>query len=148
MSTATYDLKAVRFAVDGVPVGDFANGDAVTIEWDEDSWTKTVGASGGVVRSRSGNNTGKITFRLLPSSPLNRTWSDLKARDDRDGDGVVTIYIEDLRSGTKVQAPEAWIMKEPSLTYGQTAQEAVEWVFDTGQMTIDRRGIPPAILNT
>lgn len=135
----SFDLTRVLIAVDGVSITGFQDGDAVTIVFDNDFWNKVVGADGEVARSARNDRTGKITFNVLYSSKANETFNAILARQATLED-VVGITIVDLQGGAEVEAPQCWIMKAPDITYSSD-MGVQEWIFDTGQMTVEYAGI-------
>jgi len=137
----TYDLKKVILTVNGIPVTGFQDGDAVSVEFDSETWTKTVGSDGEVCRSRTNNNTGKVTITLMYSSMVNDAFNAQKVLDRATGLGTVSILIKDLSSASTVFVPQAWIQKEPTQTYGKEMGNR-EWVFDCSAIEKIDGGIP------
>lgn len=136
----TYDLKRVLMTVNGVPVSGFDEGEAVTVEFNEDAWKMKVGADGEAVRSKTNNRSGKLTFNVLYSSSANNIFESLRLADELTNSGQAAIYLKDLASGTEVFAARAWVTKSPNITFGQEAG-AREWVFETGEMLVTHVGI-------
>ena len=128
----TYDPANVFVAVDGIPIGGYQDGDAITVAFDNDAYAKVVGADGEVARSKRNDSTGKITLNLLYSSSSNAALRAILARQ-RTNEDVVGITIVDGQGGYEVDAPQCWIVKAPDATFG-TEMGTLEWVFDTGQM--------------
>lgn len=136
----TFNLKRCLITVNGVPVSGFADGDAVTAARNEDSYSLTIGADGERLRNRSNNNSGRLTFNLMYSSPLNTVFQGLNTLDESTGLGQAAILITDLNSGSSAFAAQAWVVKPPDLTLGMEAG-AREWVFETGDLQLNHAGI-------
>lgn len=136
----TFNLKRCLITVNGVPVSGFADGDACTAARNEDSYSLTVGADGEALRNRTNNNSGRITFNLLYSSPLNTVFQALGTLDEASGLGQAAILITDLNTGGSVFAARAWVVKPPDFTVGMEAG-AREWIFETGDLQLNHAGI-------
>jgi len=135
----TFDLTRVLIAVDGVDITGFQEGDAMTMAFDNDFWNKVVGADGEVARSARNDRTGKLTFNLLYSSKANAHFQSILARAATLED-VVGITVVDLQGGAEIESPQSWIVKAPDVTFGSD-MGTLEWIFDTGQMSVEYGGI-------
>lgn len=142
MALKTFDFKKVVCAVNGIPISGFADGDAITIEFDEDNWAKFVGADETVTRVKQNRRDGKITLRLQPSSSSNRDIARLARLDEEVGLFPVKILITDLLLGDTIFANEAWVMKDPGRTLGRDLND-VEWVYDCARIEVERGGGSP-----
>jgi hypothetical protein len=129
----TYDFKSVAVIFGGRLLTGFAEGDAVTVEHDEDMYTTTNGADGEVTRSRSNNNMGTITLRFMQTADANDILNGFVQADLNSNSGIQPILIKD-NSGRSLHAAEkAWIQKQPAAGYGAEASER-EWVIRCGQL--------------
>ncbi|MDR2359676.1 MAG: DUF3277 family protein [Oscillospiraceae bacterium] len=134
-NVATYMSQKVIITFGSHKVSGTADGSFVAVEQSGDGVTKTVGAYGDVQRSVSPDTTSSVTLTLLWNSPTN-AWLRNKLKQDRaNGSGLFPVLITDLVGGTKFTAEEAWVVKEPTLTYDLTAQN-VEWTVETGQSEV------------
>lgn len=139
MGVKTYDFNRVVASVNGVPVKGFVDGDGISIEFDEDSWSMVTGADGTVTRSRSNKDTGKITMRLANSSDSNSVFDALAKLDKATSLAVLTIYIFDVLGGSTYVTNDAWIIKDPGKTMGVELGE-MEWIFQFGSITHSHQG--------
>lgn len=147
MAVKVYDPKSVIISVGTFVLEGFADGTFVTVERNEDSFTLQVGSDGEAVRSKSNNQSGRITAQLLQSSPANDLLSALHATDENSpsGDGIVPVIVKDLNGTSLYTAQHAWIVKGPSAEYGREAT-AREWVIETNKLIANYGGNnePPA----
>lgn len=135
MPTRTYDSCEVIVSVGGQPLTGFAQSSKVTVERDEDAFTKYIGVDGEVSRSKNCNKAGTVTITLAQTSPSNDLLSELALNDEAANSGVVPILIRDLNGTTLATAPDAWVRKLPSAEFGKEIGER-EWVFDCGRLNL------------
>ncbi len=133
--TRTYDPNEVTIVVGAILVDGFADGTFVSVEWDEDAFTKTIGAGGEVCRARSNNNGASVTLTLLQSSAANDLLSALHNADKLSpgGDGIVPFIMKDGTGRTVISAEKCWVRKPATVTYGREVENR-EWTIDTGDM--------------
>lgn len=112
-----------------------ADGTFISVEREEDAFSKEVGAGGDVVRVRSRNRSGSVTLTLQASSPANDRLSALLLADEQFGTGIRPIFIKDLNGTTLIHAAAAWIKKAPTVDYGDEGGSR-EWVFDCAELSI------------
>ncbi len=123
----TYKPGEVSVVFDGYEMTGFADGTFVTVEREEDSFTKHVGADGEVSRTLNANQSGTVTLTLKQTSDSNRILGELLATDEDDGSGVAELVVKDNLTN-KAFSGEAWIQKPPNLERGKE-QADQEWVF-------------------
>jgi hypothetical protein len=99
----------------------------MTIEMEEDAFVTTVGADGFTVRSRNNNKTGRVTFRVLNSSPLNDQLSAIYNLDALTGAGAGVFHFSELGGTSTAVSPSAWIQRAPTMERGREEGET-EWV--------------------
>lgn len=131
MAVKTYDPGLVVITVGGNVITGFADGTFINVERTSDSFSKTVGASGEVVRVRNRDTSGSITLTLLGSSLSNDTLSALAKIDELTGAGVVAFMLKDLAGTTLVAAESCWVKKPANVEFGKELSNR-EWTFDTG----------------
>lgn len=129
----TYDPKLVLVTIGGVPITGFADGEYIKVTAHGDRYTKKVGSDGEVSRTRSNNDTHKITISLTQTSPSNSYLSQLLGLDRLANAGVRPIQITDLEGTTVLFWPEGWISKSPDIGFGKETGQR-DWEFDTGQI--------------
>ena len=133
MATKTYDPKQVSVIIGSQPMRGFAEGDFVSVERNEDSWTLLVGADGESTRSKNANRSGKVTITLLASSSSNDYLTQLALADDASGRGVFSIMIKDNFGTSIYTAATAWIVKQPARSFAKEAGSQ-EWVIETDEL--------------
>lgn len=134
MSFATYDFSQVNVIVGGVPISGFSDGAAVTVDFDEQQFTKVTGADGLTTRSKSNNYAGSITLSMQQSSSSNDYLSSLWSADRLNNAGVVPVLIKDQSGRTLWTAENAWVQGLPSQEFGKELASR-EWVLDCDALT-------------
>jgi hypothetical protein len=76
----TYDSMSVTVIGDGIIATGLADGDAVTIGQNEESFSKQVGIQGDVTFSETNDKTGFATLTLKATSPAVRQYEELSRR--------------------------------------------------------------------
>lgn len=134
MSGNTINMNAVAVTVDFVPMSGFAEGDSVTVEFNEDENELVKGSDGSWVRVQKNRRDGRITMRFLPNARANRILRGRKRLDDNSkGNLPSRIDINDLNTGRRYIANIAWVVKEPSDSFGSSATP-LEWVFESPEI--------------
>lgn len=135
MSQHTYDPAKMLFSFAGIPVTGYAPDTFIEVERDEEGFTKQVGASGEVVRSKNNNLGGKVTLTLMADSQTNDLLSAIAAADEVSGTGVGALLGEEFGGTTLFAAANAWVQKLPKVERGKEAG-TVQWVFDCAQLKL------------
>lgn len=93
--------------------------------------TMQIGADGTGQHSLHADKSGKITIRLLKTSPTNAQLSQLVnfQRQSAASHGQNTITLNDSQRGDSVSAQQVAFSRVPDLNYAKEAG-LVEWVFD------------------
>lgn len=133
MSLKTYDFKQVAVIVGGSLITGFAEGDAITVEHDEDDWSLQVGAEGDATRSKSNNKAGKITLRLQQASESNLILDGYRKADLLSNAGTLPVMVKDGSGNSLHTAEQAWIVKPPSAGFGMESADR-EWVIQTHEL--------------
>jgi len=129
----SFDPASVSLVVGGVLLSGFADDAHITVQRDEDGYTKKVGISGEVARLKNLNRSGRITVRLMASSSSNDELSLLAALDEAQGVGAVPVLCRD-RSGRSVFATSfAWVKKYPAAGWTKDVP-TWEWTLDTAAL--------------
>lgn len=139
MAFYKYNSADVTIIVNGIIISGFADGTFVTVERDEDAFTKQVGTDGEVTRSKSNNKTGSVTITLMQSSASNGDLTVMHALDELTGNGVGPFLMRDGSGNSKYAAENAWIRKYPSAEYGREATGR-EWVIDVDKLNVAEAG--------
>lgn len=131
-----YDPDQVIVSVGGADIEGFAPGNFVTIAMDNDAFNMTVGTQGDVTRSRLTNKAGKITVRLMQTSPSNDLLSTIHNLDQvtPNGGGVFAVAVRDSATGRAFwNGASAWIVKAPDVQFD--AQDTPrEWVIQVAKL--------------
>lgn len=136
---STYSFLDVLAAIVG-PGGGFSLGagagnseEGITIEANAEIDAMAVGADGSVAHSLIANKAGKVTIRLLKTSPLNAALAAMLAfqRTAGSNHGQNTITIANKTSGDVVSCQLCAFSKVPTITYAKEAG-INEWEFNAG----------------
>lgn len=136
-----YSFLDVQASITG-PGGAFSIGsdagaaeEGITTAFVGEKNTMTKGAGGEGMHSLHASNAGKVTIRLLKTSPTNAKLSQMynfqKASSGRWGQNV--IMVSNTVRGDVVSARECAFTKHPDLTYA-TEGGTIEWEFDAIQL--------------
>lgn len=134
---STYSFLDVSASISG-PGGTFSLGsgsgnaeEGITTAYDGEKNTKTMGADGSGMHSLHASNGGKITVRLLKTSPVNAQLSTMynfqKTSSANWGQNV--LKVSNVISGDVVDGNLCAFTKHPDLTYAVEGG-VVEWEFD------------------
>lgn len=129
MAVKTYDVSQA-IVIFGGPMSGFAEDTAVSVEMNEDLFTLQMGVDGKGTRSRTSNNSARITVSLMQTSVANDILSGIAAVDRASGLGIIPLTVKDGSGRTLFAAESAWITRIPTVTLGREAG-AVEWVLET-----------------
>lgn len=133
MAAKTYNPDEVILTFGPVPLGGYGPGTFITVERDERSFTKMVGADGEVSRTRNKNQSGKVRFRVRQSSATNDILSGYLGADEAGGVGVFPLEVKDLSGTTLLTAANAWIDGVPTAEFGKEEAER-EWVIECDKL--------------
>lgn len=136
----TFDINNVVATFLGNELSGFADGTAITIDRNEDTFTLVVGADGETARSRSNNRSGTISFTFLASSASNDILSAAAAADEATGQGVGPFFLKELNGGTTVVAPNAWVKKPASLEFAKEIGSR-EWTLECDYLEVHVGGL-------
>lgn len=130
---ATYNPSDVSIIYGGSPITGFADGTFVVVESNEDDFTLQVGSDGESARSKTNNNSGRITITLIQTSDSNDVLAAFHAADLLGGVGGLPILIKDNSGRALHSAVQAWIVKYPSSTFDREVTSK-EWIFETDNL--------------
>ena len=113
----------------------YADGTFVKITRTGDAFEKKKGADGTVDRINKNAYDFEVEITLKQTSPFNAILAGILATDQLTNNGVFPLTITDL-SGPAAGpstffAPQAWIVKDPDVSYGDSLQNHT-WKFATG----------------
>lgn len=150
----TYSFLNVQASISG-PGGAFSIGsdagaaeEGITVSMREEKNTMTVGAGGDGMHSLHGGNSGRITVRLLKTSPVNAQLSALYnfQKSSSANWGQNLIKVSDTIRGDVVVGRQSAFVKLPDLTYAKEG-DTIEWEFDVVNLS-ERLGTGVPNVNT
>lgn len=121
----TYDPQAVVLTIDDLPVIGFQEGDAITVERNEDFSNETVGIKGEVSRAVNRNATGVLRIVLQHNSPSVAQFEQMMHEDFPP---VIKAAVFDPASAESFGASQAWIKTDASHAFGDEVGSR-EYVF-------------------
>lgn len=133
MAVRHYNLDQVTFTIAGVPVTEYAEGDAITIEYTDDDWMTTKGHHGSVIRGKKPNTVADVTVTTMQGSPVNELLQNLADADLQSGLAAGPMFVKDLNGTSLASASRAWVKKRPGLKFA-TEPGSVEWALTAGDM--------------
>jgi len=133
MVLRTYDPKQVSIVVGGRVLTGIGPDTFISVERENDSFTKQVGASGEVGRANNNDRSGTITLTLMQVSPDNDYLSALVAADELNLSGVTNVLVRDANGTTLHESAESWIRK-PATSEMARELGTVEWVIDCAEL--------------
>lgn len=125
----TFDFKKCGIWVGGIRMQGFADGEAMTLELDDDLYIKQTGADGDVARTRRHGQAANAKIVLQQTSPSNDVLMGFAVLDRLNNAGVVPISVRDLLGTTAIFAPYCWVKKPPVFAVGKELANR-EWMFD------------------
>lgn len=130
----TYDpAKVVITVADRVLTG-FADGEFISVKFDEDRYFKRTGVDGEVSRIRNASSAGTIELTLMGTAPDNAIITELAAVKE-----AFPIGISDLSGNTQVFASQCWLKRFPDLIMSDEITDRT-WVFDCADLQMQVAG--------
>lgn len=133
MSVKSYAAAEVIVTFGAIIIDGFADGDAIQVIPNADSWTSQRGIGREVSRSRMGDEGAIVTLTLLQTAAINAVLSAIFKLDRINRDQVFPLMIKDNSGFSLHTAMEAWIMRKPDGTYAEEATGRA-WVFEVAEM--------------
>lgn len=139
-----YSFLDTQVAISGpggsFPIGGSGTGSAeegVSVEMLEDKSTMTIGADGTPMHSLHAGQGGRITIRLLKTSPVNSQLSAMYATQTVSSalHGQNTITLKNATLGDSITGVFCAFKKLPNLSYAKEGGVNV-WEFDVGQLNM------------
>lgn len=133
----TYSFLDVVASIQG-PGGGFSIGagagvaeEGISVEPTEEFDRMTIGADGGGFHSLGADKSGKVTVRLLKTSPVNAQLQTMLAfqRASAATHGVNTITIASKLAGDAITAQQVGFAKQPAVSYTKDG-EMLTWEFN------------------
>lgn len=126
MAARHFSLDEVLLTWAQIPITEFADGESISIELNEDDWITSQGHHGSVLRAKKPNQVAVATITTMVGSPVNELLSAAANTDLVTGLGSGPFAMQDLNGTTNVVAPQAWVQKRPNIV-GATEPGSVEW---------------------
>jgi hypothetical protein len=135
MALRQYDPAKVLITLGNDLLSGYADGTFLNVEQNEDSYTLQMGTDGEGTRTRTNNESARITVTLMQSSASNDVLSALHELDKAIGFGAgcVPLLIKDFSGRSIFSAEKAWIVKPPSSEFGREATGR-EWMIETDKL--------------
>lgn len=138
---AEWDPTQFIITVGSDTITEFAPSTFIKADFDEDQYSKEIGADGAGCRIRNANQGGYFEITLLKSSLSNDVLSALAVLDRATAQGVVPVQVKDMNGTAVAAAAHAWITRIPALERGKELGD-VTWKLDTTKLEILVGGIP------
>jgi hypothetical protein len=135
LAVLQYDPKKITLVIGGYIMEGFVEDEFIDVERDEDAYTKKVGVSGEVARIKNKNKAGKITVRLMQSSPSNDELSLLATLDEFADVGAVPILCRDDSGRALFASIFGWVKRFPKAIYRKDITGR-EWQIDTASLEV------------
>lgn len=131
-----YDFTQVIVTFGLITIQGFADGDALTSEFDSPQETNIAGSDGDIVRVRNASKLATVTCRLArgsPASALLYLWKQnplaIPPLDQ------APFIIKDFAAARLSMSPAAWILEMPAPAYGAEAP-VEEWKFGLSALVV------------
>ena len=142
MALHTYDPSQVVVTYGGVIISGFADGEFLNIDQDNESFTMISGADGKASRAKSSDFTGTVTITLAQTSESNKYLTGVHNQDKASNSGALPLQIHDLSGNSIAFAPQAYIEKMPTVSYGKEVGERA-WTLKCADLDIFEGGTEP-----
>ena len=123
MAARHYNLDEVVLVVAGVLVDEFIEGDAISVAFDADRWTKKDGHHGSTMRSKNPANSGTATIKIMQGSPALARLQTILDLDDSTGAGTGAFEVRDLNGDSYATGETSWLVKDPDMSFATEAGE-------------------------
>lgn len=135
MANYTYDVAQHYVIIGGFPVSGFHEGSEISLEMDEDTFTRQVDIDGkNVTFNKSNNYLATLTFTLNFGTADNDFLSGLYQAFRQGTGGIVPIMVKD-NNGRSIITGSGAIQSVANLQSGSESSGR-EWVFGLGQTQI------------
>lgn len=125
----TFDIKKCIVLVGIARIQGFADGEAVSVELDDDLYQKVTGADGDASRARRHGLAASAKITLMQTSPSNDILMAIAVADRVNNAGVVPFTVKDLLGTTTLFGAYAWVKKTPVVAMGKELTNR-EWMLD------------------
>jgi len=126
----TYDPAEVQLIFGTFRITGFYEGSMIKVEYNEDAWMTKIGAAGEGARSKTNDESAKVTIVLMQTADANDALTEFYELDRLGNAGQFPLLIKDGRGRSLHHSTGAWIKKLPAADYGRDINGR-EWVFET-----------------
>lgn len=154
MPTWSYDPKQVSLSLvfktesgletTSIALDDYAEGTFIRVSRTRPMWSKRVGATGAVTRSKSNDKSGSLTITLEQGSRINALLTAAAIADEDTNAAIAGMMLKDANGEPDaedlVTGKNAWLVGLPDMMKGGEAG-TVEWVLDIDVLDIRHRGL-------
>jgi hypothetical protein len=144
MQLYTFDIRKCLILAGPHILQGFADGEAFSLELDDDLYQKQAGADGDIARARRHGQAGNGKISLMQTSVSNDVLSAFAALDRLSNAGVFPLTVKDLLGTTTAFAAYAWIKKPPALALGKELATR-EWMLDLANTELFIGGNSPML---
>lgn len=131
----TFDPKQLSVILGSKIITGFADGTFLTLERNEQAFTRKTGVDGETVRVKSNDKSGKATFVLLQSAQSNDDLSNIALADEAANTGVLPLTIKDVSGRTLASALTTWVQKFPNAEFAKEGAMR-SWVIETDELLL------------
>jgi hypothetical protein len=143
MAARAYNLKSQSITINGVPLSEFGDTDALSVAPEADLYTSTVTADGTANRSRTNDNRHTATLTLKQNGVGHLLLMQTLALQEASTVPVPFAFVvRDIVTGERLIEPQALIRRRPDIVRGRDVSDAV-WTIDLPSPQIST---PTAIL--
>lgn len=132
----SYAANLVDVIIAGVPATTGqADGDFCKISYLTDLWTTKQGTDGSVTRVKVVGRQAEIELSFMIGSSMNSVLSGIynASLDSPNGADIFAVFVQDRNGSTKHTGAQAWIKKEPDISYSREVPE-VTWVISVADL--------------
>lgn len=150
MPTWSYDPQKVSVSIvvnaaagleqSSISADDYAEGTFIRVSRARPMWSKRVGATGSVTRSKSNDRSGSCSLTLEQGSAINALLTKLAKADDDTNAGVAALLIKDQSGGDLASGKNCWLVGPADLMKSAEAG-TVEWTFDIDVLDVQNNGL-------
>jgi len=129
----SWNVNDLAVSLSAVPLdaGGYGEDEFLSIDWDEDWWSKYKGGDGSITRSRTNQFGGTATLTYAQTANANDRLSAILTADIANPNGAAAGVFKavDTEGRLVVLAERAWVMGPPQLKLGKTVQ-VFAWKID------------------
>src|ERR1700753_1296622 len=129
----SWNINDLAMSLSAVPLdaGGYGEDEVLTVDWDEDWWSKYKGACGSVTRSRTNQFGGTATINYAQTAGANDRLNAILAADILEPNGIAAGVWKavDTEGRLVVLAERAGVMGPPQIKPGKTVQ-LFSWKID------------------